>query len=59
MIEHLHLTNRIVEDQDEALRFYTEKLGFERKTDEPMGPNARFVTVSPTKTILSKFISTH
>lgn len=47
MIEHLYLTNRIVEDQDEALRFYTEKLGFEKKTDKPMGPDARFVTVAP------------
>jgi catechol 2,3-dioxygenase-like lactoylglutathione lyase family enzyme len=47
MIEHLYLTNRIVDDQDEALRFYTEKLGFEKKTDEPMGPDARFITVAP------------
>lgn len=47
MIENLYLVNRIVEDQDEALRFYTQKPGFEKKTDQPMGPDARFVTVAP------------
>ncbi len=31
-------------DQDKALAFYTEKLGFVKKRDIPMGP-ARFLTV--------------
>lgn len=47
MIEHLRLTNRIVDDLDEALRFYTEKLGLEKKADEQMGPDTRWVTVAP------------
>lgn len=36
-----------VSDQDHALRFYTEKLGFTKKQDVPMGegPNHRFLTV--------------
>ena len=34
-----------VSDQDHALRFYTEKLGFEMKRDIPMGHGARFLTV--------------
>ena len=46
MIEKLRLTSRIVKDQDEALRFYTEKLGLERKADEPFGSDNRWVTVA-------------
>jgi len=34
-----------VSDQDHALRFYTEKLGFVKKQDIPMGHGARFLTV--------------
>lgn len=34
-----------VTDQDHALRFYTEKLGFVKKQDIPMGHGARFLTV--------------
>jgi catechol 2,3-dioxygenase-like lactoylglutathione lyase family enzyme len=45
MIETLRLTSRIVEDQDEALRFYTEKLGLEKKADEPFGADFRWLTV--------------
>jgi catechol 2,3-dioxygenase-like lactoylglutathione lyase family enzyme len=34
-----------VTDQDEALRWFTEKLGFEKRVDRP-GPGMRFLTVS-------------
>lgn len=34
-----------VTDQDHALRFYTDKLGFVMKRDIPMGHGARFLTV--------------
>ena len=34
-----------VTDQDHALRFYTEKLGFVKKRDIPMGHGARLLTV--------------
>lgn len=34
-------------DQDSALDFYTNKLGFEVRTDAPMGPGMRWLTVSP------------
>ena len=34
-----------VSDQDHALAFYTEKLGFVPKRDIPMGHGARFLTV--------------
>jgi catechol 2,3-dioxygenase-like lactoylglutathione lyase family enzyme len=34
-----------VDDQEKALKFYTEALGFVKKTDVPMGPDARWLTV--------------
>lgn len=46
MIEKLSMVTRIVGDQDEAIQFYTEKLGFELTGDHP-GPHGRFVTVAP------------
>jgi predicted enzyme related to lactoylglutathione lyase len=38
------LTSVIVDDQDKALKFYTEALGFVKKNDIPMG-EARWLTV--------------
>ncbi len=46
MLRVLRVTIR-VRDQEEALRFYTEKLGFEQRADLPMGPQRRWVTVAP------------
>ncbi|HLY25433.1 MAG TPA: VOC family protein [Aggregatilineales bacterium] len=46
MMRMLRVTVR-VENQDEALRFYTDKLGFEKRADMPMGPKQRWITVSP------------
>ena len=40
----IKLTNVLVDDQDKALRFYTEVLGFVKKTDFPAG-GARWLTV--------------
>jgi hypothetical protein len=37
-----------VKDQDEALRWFTEKLCFVKRVDQP-GPGIRFLTVSPPK----------
>jgi uncharacterized protein YndB with AHSA1/START domain/predicted enzyme related to lactoylglutathione lyase len=38
-----------VDDQEKALKFYTEVLGFVRKTDAPMGKGGRFLALaSPT-----------
>src|SRR5262245_17634750 len=36
-----------VRDQDQALAYYTEKLGFEPRMDVPMGPDQRWVEVAP------------
>jgi catechol 2,3-dioxygenase-like lactoylglutathione lyase family enzyme len=40
----IHLTSVFVDDQDTALAFYTEILGFEKKTEIPLG-EARWLTV--------------
>jgi len=36
-----------VKDQDEALEFYTKKLGFKKVTDVSPMPGMRFLTVAP------------
>jgi catechol 2,3-dioxygenase-like lactoylglutathione lyase family enzyme len=36
-----------VTDQDRALTFYTEQLGFEKRRDVPMGPGQRWIEVAP------------
>lgn len=36
-----------VTDQDKALEFYTKKLGFEKRADNPMGPGQRWIEVAP------------
>lgn len=40
----INITSVLVDDQAKALAFYTEKLGFIKKTDEPVG-EARWLTV--------------
>lgn len=40
----INLASILVDDQDKALRFYTEILGFVTKADIPMG-EARWITV--------------
>lgn len=40
------VTNVFVDDQEKALRFYTDILGFVKKTEFPMG-EARWLTVVP------------
>jgi catechol 2,3-dioxygenase-like lactoylglutathione lyase family enzyme len=41
------VTSVLVDDQDKALRFYTEKLGFVKKTEIPMGEFRWLTVVSP------------
>jgi catechol 2,3-dioxygenase-like lactoylglutathione lyase family enzyme len=36
-----------VADQDRAIEFYTEKLGFEKRADVPFGDGNRWVEVAP------------
>lgn len=44
------VTSVQVDDQDKALKFYTEKLGFQKKQDVPLGGGMRWLTVVGPKT---------
>jgi predicted enzyme related to lactoylglutathione lyase len=41
------VTSVFVEDQTEALQFYTEVLGFNKKRDIPLGENSWLTVISP------------
>jgi catechol 2,3-dioxygenase-like lactoylglutathione lyase family enzyme len=43
----INLTNVLVDDQDRALDFYTRVLGFQKKTDVPVGEYRWLTVVSP------------
>lgn len=43
----IRLTSVMVDDQDKALAFYTEVLGFLKKKEFPMGPYRWLTVVSP------------
>ena len=43
----IHLSSIPVDDQDKALRFYTDVLGFEKKTKVPLGEHRWLTVVSP------------
>jgi lactoylglutathione lyase len=47
MIKHLTTVTVYVENQDEALRFWTEQVGFVLREQRPMGPNAMWLEVAP------------
>jgi catechol 2,3-dioxygenase-like lactoylglutathione lyase family enzyme len=43
----INLASVLVDDQDKALRFYTEVLGFTKKTEVPLGEHRWLTVVSP------------
>src|SRR4026207_375092 len=43
----IKLTSIMVDDQDKALKFYTQVLGFEKKRDFPVGEYKWLTVVSP------------
>jgi catechol 2,3-dioxygenase-like lactoylglutathione lyase family enzyme len=43
----INLSSVLVDDQDKALRFYTETLGFQKKHDIPLGVHRWLTVVSP------------
>jgi catechol 2,3-dioxygenase-like lactoylglutathione lyase family enzyme len=43
----INLASVLVDDQEKALRFYTEVLGFKQKSDIPMGEHRWITVVSP------------
>ena len=44
---NITLTSVFVDDQEKALRFYTDVLGFQPKNDVPMGTHRWLTVVSP------------
>lgn len=49
MIRKLKFTTIPVRDQDRALDFYINTLGFTLVTDQPMGPGMRWIEIKPPK----------
>ena len=43
----INLTSVFVDDQDKALRFYTQVLGFQKKIEVPVGEYRWLTVVSP------------
>ncbi|HKF91373.1 MAG TPA: VOC family protein [Acidimicrobiia bacterium] len=43
----INITSVLVDDQDKALRFYTEVLGFAKKIEVPLGDHRWLTVVSP------------
>ena len=43
----VHLSSVLVDDQEKALAFYTEVLGFVKKTEVPLGEHRWLTVVSP------------
>lgn len=43
----INLTSVLVDDQDKALHFYTDVLGFKKKTEIPLGEHRWITVVSP------------
>ena len=43
----INITSVMVDDQDKALKFYTEKLGFVKKTDMPINEYRWLTVTSP------------
>lgn len=41
------LTSLLIDDQDKALAFYTDVVGFQKKHDIPMGPHRWLTVTSP------------
>lgn len=49
MIRRIKFASIPVRDQDRALDFYVNQLGFAVQTDQPMGPGKRWIEVRPPK----------
>lgn len=47
MTQHIGLVSLLVNNYDEAIAFYTEKLGFELIEDTTINPTKRWVRVAP------------
>ena len=46
-VNKIHLVVVLVSDQERALAFYTDTLGFEKRADIPFGDQYRWIEVAP------------
>lgn len=49
MITHIGTVAIYVDSQEEAKKFWTEKMGFVVATEQPMGPNVTWLEIAPDK----------
>jgi lactoylglutathione lyase len=47
MIQKIATVAVYVDDQEAAMKFWTEQVGFELRTNQPMGPNGSWIEVAP------------
>ncbi|MGG7177108.1 VOC family protein [Clostridium paraputrificum] len=55
MIERIENITLYVKDQEEAKRFWIEKIGFEVKLEHSLGPNMKYIEVGPIGTDTTSF----
>ncbi|MBV8084287.1 MAG: VOC family protein [Chloroflexi bacterium] len=57
----IHTVGIPVADQERALRFYVEELGFDRRLDLPMGNGQRWIEIAPpgSPVTLALVVATH
>jgi len=56
MIDKIGKITLYVNDQEEAKKFWTEKLNFVVKFEQPMGPNMKWVEVGPSESEFTTFV---
>lgn len=56
MINKIGKITIYVNNQDEAKKFWTEKLGFVVKVEQPMGPNMKWIEIAPSESEFTTFI---
>lgn len=56
MINKIGKITLYVNNQEEAKKFWTEKLGFVVKFEQPMGPNMKWIEVGPSESEFTTFV---
>lgn len=56
MINKIGKITLYVNNQDEAKKFWTEKLNFVVKFEQPMGPNMKWLEVGPSESEFTTFV---
>lgn len=56
MINKIAKITLYVNNQEDAKKFWTEKLNFAVKSEQPMGPNMKWIEVGPSESEFTTFI---